>query len=60
MVSESFEIGDITGGIYLSQARETRSGFTSEAVTVSAAQDVAHSEHPEHRESNFRGADARQ
>ena len=60
MVSQSFTVGDFVGGIHLSEARETHSGFTSEAVAVSTAKDITHSEHSEHRESDLRAAYARQ
>ena len=43
MVSESFAIGDHTGGLKLSKGREASPRSASEAVAVSSAQDLSYS-----------------
>ena len=44
MVSQSLTVGDLTRGLYLSEAREADSGFIAEAVTVSSSSDLAYHE----------------
>ncbi len=60
MVSQSVKVGDLTRGLYLSEAREADSGFIAEAVTVSSSSDLAYFEHSEYCESKFRDKDERQ
>ena len=60
MVSESFTVRDLTRRLYLSEAREARSGFIAEAVTVSSSSDLSYSERTEYCESEFRDKDDKQ
>jgi hypothetical protein len=60
MVSQSFKAGDLTRGLYLSEAREAGPGFIAEAVAVSSPSDFAYFEHSEYVESEFRSKNDKQ
>jgi hypothetical protein len=60
MVSQSFKVGDLSRGLYLSEAREAGSGLIAEAVAVGSPSDFAYSEYSEYCESEFRGKNDRQ
>ena len=60
MVSQSFKVGDLTRGLYLSEAREAPSGSTSKALTVGVTPDFAYSQYSEYGESKFRVKDDKQ